>query len=127
MTAVNTGTNTITFSANVPATWQVGDTITIASLTAGSGFTFADIEIVSGPIGKAGMLLSLYVNTATAGDFIGIHPTETYAASKFFAFPASTAGAYKQMAAVPIINNVFSITWTMAGNGGLTWSEMGYM
>ena len=72
----NTGTNTITLTANAPANWANGDTITIASQTTIGTFDWVDLEITSGVTGKSSIFVSLVVSSATPGDNIIYHPFE---------------------------------------------------
>lgn len=108
-----TGTNTLTLTANVPAGWQVGDTITIASQTvSGGGFSWVDLEMTSGPTNKLYMFINLSF-VSTAGDFALLHPLETYAASKQVFVSANVTGqSLSSMFLVKITSNVISLSWT---------------
>jgi hypothetical protein len=125
----NTGTNTITLTATVPANWASGDTITVASQTvSGGGFNWVDLEITSGPTGKSALLCTLFITSGAAGDSARCHPLATFAGSK------TSPRAIAQVAAtqigafgiVPITSNVFSFTWT-ANSTQITLVENGYL
>lgn len=110
----NTGTNTITLTANVPGGWALTDVITIASQTvSGGGFGWVDIEITSGPTGKTYMFLQWFINSATPGDAARLHPLETHATSKYKTMFAQVNGITNVlMSLLPITSNVFSLSWT---------------
>jgi hypothetical protein len=125
----NTGTNTITLTATVPANWASGDTITVASQTvSGGGFNWVDLEITSGPTGKSALLCTLFITSGAAGDGARCHPLATFAGSK------TSPRAIAQVAAtqigafgiVPITSNAFSFTWT-ANSTQITLVENGYL
>jgi hypothetical protein len=116
----NTGTNTITLTATVPANWANGDTITIASQTVVGTFNWVDLEITSGPTGKTSLWLLTQIRSNVQGDALRLHPFETFAVSK--AVPnavmvASTTLLTSLPLPIPITSNVFSIAW----NG--TWTN----
>lgn len=110
------GTNTLTFTANVPGSWLVGDTITIASQTvSGGSVSWVDIEITSGPTGKSFMFLRLHLSSGTAGDTMWLHPFEAFATSKTSQMDAqvgNTAITYRYTDLVKITGNLFSMQWT---------------
>jgi hypothetical protein len=113
---VNTGTKTITLTANAPAGWANGDALTIASQTvSGGGVSWVDIEITSGPINKLYMFMRLHIASATAGDVTWLHPFETYSITKTTQLDVQVANAgitYRYMDLVKITSNVFALTWT---------------
>lgn len=110
-----TGTNTLTLTANVPAGWQVGDTITIASQTvSGGGWSWVDLEITSGPTGKRSIFVNTQIQSATAGDAVRLHPFEaSFSASKFVALSAIVAApqVVNGFGLQKIVSNVFCIAW----------------
>lgn len=113
-------TNTITLTANVPAGWQVGDTITIASQTvSGGGLNWVDLEIVSGEyLNKS--TIGLYIafsDSAGAGFSYAVHPFEAYANSKIVVFDTtqSTQLSTKQWAYYKLVSNVITVNWTASG------------
>lgn len=110
----NTGTNTITLTATVPANWASGDTITIASQTvSGGGLDWTDLEITSGITNKLYVFMRLVIRSTTAGEILFAHPLETYAASKAAqADVQATTQAMRIMDLIKITSNVFSIAWT---------------
>lgn len=125
----NTGTNTLTLTANVPAGWQTGDTIDIASQTvSGGGLSWVDLEITSGPTGKTYMFVNMTITSATVGDTIRVHPFETYAGSKLDTVTAQVANVNNEIGSrlIKITSNVFSFAWT--GTPTLvTCAERGYL
>lgn len=108
------GTNTLTLTANVPANWQVGDTITIASQTVIGTFSWVDLEITSGPTGKTALFVKTQINSAVAGDAIRLHPLETYGAGKLSgnADVVAAGTTTNGFGLVKMTNNVFSLAWT---------------
>jgi hypothetical protein len=115
----NTGTNTITLTATVPANWASGDTITVASTTvSGGGFSWVDLEITTGPTGKAGLFVTLLLTSGAASDAAYCHPFDTFGGGKRTP-RAITQVAGVQVAAfglVPVVGNVFSLAWTAASS-----------
>jgi len=118
---------TITSTANYPANWANGDVLTIASQTVVGTFAWVDLEITSGPTGKALMFIKFVIRSATVGNFCITHPFETYALSKV---DAAVAQAANQDALgfglVKITSNMVSFAW----NGSPTYviiREGGYL
>jgi hypothetical protein len=113
----NTGTNTITLTATVPANWASGDTITVASQTvSGGGFNWVDLEITSGPTSKSGLFVTLLLTSGAASDAAYCHPLATYGGGKRTPRAITQVGGV-QVAAfglVPVVGNVFSLAWTAA-------------
>jgi hypothetical protein len=113
----NTGTNTITLTATVPANWASGDTITVASTTvSGGGFNWIDLEITSGPTSKSGLFVTLLLTSGAASDAAYCHPLATYGGGKRTPRAITQVGGV-QVAAfglVPVTGNVFSLAWTAA-------------
>jgi hypothetical protein len=109
-----TGTNTITFTANVPAGWAITDVITIASQTvSGGGYSWVDLEITSVLTGKSFVFLNLYIVSATVGDEVHTHPFETYGASKLNSYLAQVVNILMG-APIPqqVIANIVAMAWT---------------
>lgn len=116
----DTGTNTITLTANAPGTWQNGDTITIQSQTLTTALTglsnWVDLEITSGPTGKSSLFIKMQVAgpTATTGnDELRIHPfTSSFSSSKFVNCFAQVANrTMNDFGLIEVVNNVFCISW----------------
>lgn len=109
-----TGTNTVTLTANVPAGWVVGDTITIASQTVSGGSTsWVDMEILSGPINKNDVWFVLGIVSATAGDVLRAHQLTTFATSRIKQVLAQATNISNEVPRLFIVTaNVFSIGWT---------------
>lgn len=115
----NTGTNTITLTANVPVGWATTDVITIASQTvSGVGVAWVDIEITEATLlNKSALLIFVSTQNATVNNFLRTHPTETFATPKLI-------GTNTQEANVPINNNyympmnsnMFSLGWSAVTN-----------
>ena len=119
-----TGTNTLTLTANVPAGWQVGDTITIRSQTntavIGASY-FIDFELTGGVAAEA-RSIGLYVvlqDTGAASELIVFHPWATNAASKQFSFIAQVTAVWAATAngPLPLIQRRFCLLWTGSGAG----------
>jgi hypothetical protein len=125
---VNTGTNTITLTANVPAGWAVTDVITIASQTVtGGGYSWVDMEIASGPTGRSSLFFTFLITSGAAGDETVLHPLATYGGSKRAQLMAQVAAVQANgFGLVPITNNVFSWAWT-ANSTVITVREAGYL
>jgi hypothetical protein len=115
----NVGTNTITLTANAPANWVNGDTITVASQTvSGGGFNWVDLEIINGPTGKSGLFCTILLTSGAASDAAYCHPFDTFGGGKRTP-RAITQVAGVQVAAfglVPVTGNVFSFAWTAASS-----------
>jgi hypothetical protein len=111
---VNTGTNTITLTATVPAAWANGDTITIASQTVtGAPISYCDFEITSGPTSKLYLFVNMIIISTTVGDNMRIHPLETYGSGKQKTAVATVASQNGvNYGLLKITSNVFSMGWT---------------
>ena len=110
-----TGTNTITLTANVPAGWVVGDTITIASQTvSGGALSWVDLEITSGPTNKTSVFMKLQCTSSTVGDTLRTHPfSASFSTSKYDTCAVLVSGQTTQVfALVNVITNIFSISWS---------------
>lgn len=109
-----TGTSTITLTANVPGTWQVGDTITIASQTVtGAPISYCDFEITSGPTGKSALFVEMNCISTTPGDNMRLHPFEAFGLAKQRTAQALVASLNgMQNTWIAISSNVFSMGWT---------------
>jgi len=119
----NTTTNVITLTANAPAGWVNGDTITIASQTViGGTGNWVDIEITSGVTGKSALWMLLqFLDTTNAGVILRIHPFETFASSKIKHCITQVANVTMSNShLLPIINNVFTISWDNPGAASAT-------
>ncbi len=110
------GTNTITLTANVPAGWTVGDTISIASPTvSGAGFSWIDFEITDATLLSKSALAVMFVHrSATAGDTAVLHPTEAYGAGKIIAniTQAVNITNWVGVPAIVVNSDVFSVAWS---------------
>lgn len=114
----NTGTNVVTLTANAPANWVNGDTITIASQTVtGSPFNMVDIEITSGDfLSRSSVFLYIaYADSGGAGQTFLLHPFESYAASKLFAITTQTANGYTLQYLYKLTSNVVTVAWGASG------------
>jgi hypothetical protein len=110
----DTGTNTITLTATVPADWANGDALTIASQTvSGGGFSWVDMEITSGPTDKPAIFISHVMNSASVGDALRVHPLEAFSSSKASVNIALTASQNcNGFGLLKLTSNVFSLSWT---------------
>lgn len=132
MTAVVVGTNTITLTANVPAGWVVGDTITARSQTnttnwSGGSYYF-DFDMstwANKPILATAIILeaSIQDTSATVAAGSSFHPYEAFASAKNFQ-RYSQAGAAsvrnETLVILPVINNRFTYGWDATGSGTTT-------
>jgi len=114
ISSCNTGTNVITLTANAPANWANGDTITIASQTvSGGGFSWVDVEITSGPTSKNNLFLNLIFSSATVGDTMRLHPFDaSHSSSKYIAAVALAAANTNVFGLYKCNSNVISLSWT---------------
>ncbi len=126
----NTGTNTITLTANVDAGWQVGDTITIRSqtntATVGTSY-FVDYEITSSEIDTLTRALDmglLFRDTGAANELALLHPWEANSDSKRDGIRSQAANIVNQgiVIPVPIIQSRFCAIWTGSGSGTVTFN-----
>lgn len=111
----NTSTHKLTLTANAPANWANGDTITIGSqTTSGGGFSWIDLEITSGPMNKNFIFMKSQITSSTVGDSLRIHPfTASFSSSKLDnLFVQSTTASISGFGLIIITGNVFSIAWT---------------
>lgn len=123
------GTNTITLTANVPAGWVVGDTITIRSTTnttnPAGGAWFVDFEITSGIVASTNKAWIFFQITDTGGAaFIMTHPYEANVNSKRLSirYPAAIAGsAFTGMLPVFVSSdNRYCMAWDVSGAATFT-------
>ncbi len=123
ITNSNAGTNTITFTANVPGTWLVGDTITTLSPTVvGGGFNWVDFEIQSGSayFGKSFLFMIMAVtDTGGAGGILRMHPFQTYNGA--LVVPSRTDSTQRKDALniYTLVSNVLTVSWVATGAGTL--------
>lgn len=125
----NTGTNVVTLTATVPAEWANGDSLTIASQTvSGSGLSWVDIEITSGPTNKSSVFVKLIINSATVGDVMRIHPFDaSHSSSKYdVLYALVTSQNTNGVGLITVTNNVFSLSWTGTPNT-IVIREAGYL
>jgi len=122
--SVVTGTSTITLTANVPAGWIVGDTITARSqtctgtLVVGVYYYDYDISLLTGkPILAVGMMLNSYISdTGAAACICAMHPYEAWAAAKTTQFWTQVAAQRQHNNPILGINNNRSCrAWTASG------------
>lgn len=116
----NTGTNTITLTATVPANWANGDTITTLSQTvSGGGFSFVDLEITSGELlGKTSVFLLLVAyDSSVAFQTLRVHPFETYSDAKLVldATSMSTSAGNTEQGLYKLVSNVVTAAWSASG------------
>ena len=109
-----TGTSTLTLTATVPAGWQVGDTITIASQTVSGDFKWVDIELTDATLLNKSAISVLFTHIAsTAGYKSLVHPTETMAEAKRVPNTTQASGIQHEVT-IPILkinSNLFSLAW----------------
>lgn len=128
--STSNGTSTITLTANAPANWINGDTITTISPTVISGLNNIDIEITSGEaLNKNGVELFININDSAGTMILRVHPFEAYSASKQFQIFHQIAGTnISGFVAVKLTSNVFSFHWTASGaaTANVTIRQAGY-
>jgi hypothetical protein len=124
----NTGTNTITLTATVPANWANGDTITVASQTvSGGGFNWVDLKITGGPIDKDTLFINMVLASGTASDGMRVHPLSTFGGPKITQVLTQVGGVTNStFCMVPISDNTFSFSWT-ANSTSIILREAGYI
>jgi hypothetical protein len=124
----NTGTNTITLTANAPANWVNGDTITVTSQTvSGGGFNWVDLKITGGPTDKAALFINMVLASGTASDGMRVHPFSTFGGPKITQVLTQVGGVTNStFCMVPISNNTFSFAWT-ANSTSIILREAGYI
>lgn len=105
---------TITSTANYPANWVNGDVLTIESQTVNGGSVgWVDVEITSGLTEKTNVFLKYQIISANVGDAFRIHPSSPYSAAKQETILALVANvSINGFGLIPLINNVFSVSWT---------------
>ncbi|MGQ9625836.1 MAG: hypothetical protein ACUVV0_02910 [Anaerolineae bacterium] len=125
ISSVDTGTNTITLTDNVPGDWQVGDTITARSQTC-TGYIltpspvgyFFDID-VSGTIGSTVAAIfvdfSFYDSSGSSMRSV-LHPYEAHSGSKRQALESNAGIWVRRTVLVPIISQRFCFGWTASGS-----------
>lgn len=126
ISAVVVGTNTITLTANVPAGWQVGDTVTTRSQTNTSnwfsGAYYFDLDF-SGmttrpPLGVAIGFQVGILDTGAASSIAAFHPFETNDASKSFQVWGQVANVRNNLQFyVPNNQNRICLGWDATGSG----------
>lgn len=123
ITAVNTGTSTITTVSSTDS-WANGDTITAVSQTVTTGLTQKALEIdltqqTTIPLLARAVLMSMYTaDTGAVGKFSFAHPYETYAVGKQrTSYNQSTAiGLYGEIL-IPLLNQKFTYAAEASGTG----------
>lgn len=118
-------TNTITLTANVPAGWLVGDTITPESqvnLGNVGGGKYYDLEIfdttVIPELTRSVAILMAYADSGAAGQFMVCHPWETFANSKGASLSAVVAGQTSiRWFEMDIIERRITVAWDASGAG----------
>ncbi|MCK5307183.1 MAG: hypothetical protein KAJ73_01095 [Zetaproteobacteria bacterium] len=117
------GTNTVTLTANVPGTWQVGDTITIRSPVEtgviGTSY-FVELEITGTVIDSMARTISVALaggDSGAAGEKARIHPYDTDSASSRIGPDNQVAAAFATTMAITtsLINKRFCVLWTSSG------------
>lgn len=118
----NTGTNTITLTATVPAGWQSGDTITIRSQTNTSNpaanVYFVDFELTSiiNDLARYLDIYGFYFDTGAAGQRLTFHPYETNAGSKQIPIDTEASSVVIGMTLrLPLISKRFCMAWKASG------------
>jgi len=117
-------TTTITFDANVPANWQIGDVITILSPTLGfSAVSWVELEITTGALlNKNNCILTLlFKDTGTAPIQFRSQPYEGATPTKMHSWWTQVANQYiGSEFHLKITSNVICIGWAATGAGTAT-------
>jgi hypothetical protein len=114
------GSSTITLTANAPAGWVNGDTITTISPTTGTAgaVKFIDIEITSGEfVGKTMVFVYMYFyDSGAAGTRSILHPFAAFSDPTGQVLDTQRAGGVFHLTTVlKITNNLFSLGWEASG------------
>jgi len=119
---VNTGTNTITLTNNVPGTWADNDAIQVNS-TANTTTSFTnryfDVDI-SGmvPTTCHAILLLLNHYDSAGASFLGVHPYEEYNGGKSMTMTVNSSGDTENIVfPMPIISQRFTYRCQPSGAG----------
>jgi hypothetical protein len=133
ISSVVTGTSTITLTANVPAGWQVGDTISARSQTntqnwaGGSYYRDFDLsQMTNLPSLAVGIVLQSSISdTSTAAAALSsFHPYEAFASSKNKQFwsQAGNAASTRELneVVVDLIDKKFCLGWDATGSNTCT-------
>lgn len=120
-----TGTSTITLTANVPAGWQVGDTITIKSQTntsnPGTNIFFVDFEIVSdvNALARQIVLSGIWIDTGGVPQNAWLHPYQSNVASLQRVITAAVTGAASNLTfpSINFLSKRFCMAWDANGAG----------
>lgn len=124
ISSVNTGTNTITLTANAPGTWANGENITIRSQTNtnnnGSAYFF-DYEITSSTVPELTRAVYLelqYYDSGGANERAVIHPYEAFANSKRQNLDTTEAAVFsnRTITMMPLIERRFTVQFTASGS-----------
>jgi hypothetical protein len=126
ISAVVTGTSTITLTANVPAGWTVGDTITAKSQTNTSNWTggafYFDLDF-SGMTTKPTLAVATVFHlgisdSGAAGAIAAFHPFETNSPSKSFQqWGQATNQRNLTTLTIPVNQSKICIGWDATGSG----------
>lgn len=121
----NTGTNTITLTANAPAGWVSGDTITVRSQTNTSTFGssyFVDFEIVSDVDSlAAGLEMELtFADSGGAGQSLRLHPYQASVVARRRGITTQSTTTILGYRPLPLVSRRFCATWTASGSSTVT-------
>lgn len=118
----DTGTNTITLTANVPGTWQVGDTITIRSpvnfTQPTAGAYFVEFEFASDMDALARhMIISDAFADSAANNIAWFHPYQANASNRRRALRTQAANIALDWTSppIPLIQSRFCLAWNASG------------
>lgn len=119
-----TGTNTITLTANVPAGWIVGDSITVRSQTntnVSGASRFLDYEVTDVAISDLarGIVAEVtWYDSGAVGERLILHPWEAFAAGKRAMLDTTVAGtSVYGTKMIPLIQRRYTAQWTASGAG----------
>jgi hypothetical protein len=116
--STSNGSSTITLTANAPAGWANGDSITTLSRTVSGGYNFIDIEITSGELlnRPSGMVYLTGRDSGGAGYWLWAHPLTTFAAPKLAAICTNVASVFVYGTyPIALASNVFSVWFSASG------------
>jgi hypothetical protein len=114
--AVDTGTNVITLTGNVPSGWRDNDDITCNSAVIDS--TYFDLDL-SGFLGATVAAIKLHImwyDSGAAGQILRLHPYEAVAAGKTQEFRNQVAGVYFNLVTdVPVVSQKIGVKYDASG------------
>lgn len=125
ISATDTGTNTITFTTNVPAGWAALDVVTARSplntINVGGGYYYemefaSEVPFLTRSI-EMGMFMS---DSGGAGATGAVHPYEAGSSSKQTSVITQSTSGINSMVNTALINKKFTMLWDATGTATLS-------